>query len=709
MKLRDFVAAALSALVVTLVLTFAFSGWLRGLSIDLLFWLRQQTLAASSPAVSPPVVVIAIDEETYRREPFMGVPKAMWTKEFALVLDRVVESGVAVVGFDVIFPTSVEKHIRGFDRGFLLALRRASDRGKVVLAKVQHQLKPIQPYPGYSYAVAHEKNIRAANLFTDEDGIIREAPLWLKREGTASGAPLETTFALEIASRALQVTPRIDGSGRVTIGSYAVPGPNPGRMMLKFDGRAGAIPTYSFGDIYACAKGDKGEFFRSAFAGKVVLFGGVLDVEDRKLTSGRFITRPEAANRGSRCAHPLMGGIYRDDLRRDTVPGAYVQATAIANLLRRDALSEVPPPITAAVGGVLNFLTFLCVLIASPVIVLLTLAVGAGTWVAASTMLFGEGIVFPLLPPLVGALLTAPIAFAYRFAITDRDKRYLRRAFSYYLSPSLVERLIESEEIPKLGGETRFLTAFFSDLEGFTGISETQSPAALVAFLNVYLSELSNIIENKGGIIEKFIADGVAAVFGAPLADPDHPLHAVEAALEIQTRITTLELASGERQAVRTRIGINSGDMLVGNIGSQRRLNYSVMGDAANLASRLEGANKFYGTTILVSERTAGLCGDRIAFREVDTVRVVGRASPVTIFEPIDRADALSEAHAADLAKFHEGLVLYRGRRFADAAAMLGEIADKDPVARVFLARIAGLRDAPLPEAWDGIFDLAEK
>ena len=182
--------------------------------------------------------------------------------------------------------------------------------------------------------------------------------------------------------------------------------------------------------------------------------------------------------------------------------------------------------------------------------------------------------------------------------IADKDKRTLHKSFGLYLPPALVDRLADSNTMPALGGETQELTVFFPDIEGFTALSEGLSPQQLVAFLNAYFTVMSDAIEDHGGIIDKYIGDAVVGIFGAPLADPDHARHAVEAALDCQNRLAEVQKTFDFPDAtpVHTRIGINSGEMVVGNIGSRRRFNYTVIGDAVNLASRLEGANKHYGT-----------------------------------------------------------------------------------------------------------------
>src|SRR5215831_19580643 len=189
---------------------------------------------------------------------------------------------------------------------------------------------------------------------------------------------------------------------------------------------------------------------------------------------------------------------------------------------------------------------------------------------------------------------------------------------------------------PALGGEMRDVTIYFSDIADFSSIAEKIPPTELVAAMNEYLSAMTDVIEEHGGFADKYIGDSIVAVFGAPLDDPDHATNAVRAALQCSARLGTLDRVSREFGGTpRQRIGINSGSALLGNIGSRRRFNYTVLGDMVNLASRLEGANKYFGTSIIASEATVALTGAGFVWRELDIVRVQGRSQPVKIFEPL--------------------------------------------------------------------------
>ena len=222
---------------------------------------------------------------------------------------------------------------------------------------------------------------------------------------------------------------------------------------------------------------------------------------------------------------------------------------------------------------------------------------------------------------------------------------------------------------------------------------------------------MTDVIEAQGGFVEKFIGDAIVAVFGAPLPAPDHALRAVRAALACQRRLRELEpeLRLPEGFGLEARIGINTGEMLIGNIGSRRQFNYTVMGDAVNLASRLEGVNKAYGSGILASEETVKRCPEDFVFREVDLVRVLGRQQPLRIFEPLGRRAELAEGRLSRLQGFAEALSDFRASRFDTAAEAFEKLAGEDPVAQALAERARDYAAAPPPSDWDGVHNLDQK
>ena len=508
MKLRDLIAVGAVVLAASGAFTSPAFDRVGNLSIDVLFWLRHQLVGPQHAPETSPTVVVAIDEETYRTEPFRGLPKVLWTKYLATVVDATLTAGATVVGFDLIYPTSVERYLKGFDRELLVTLKRWSKTDQIVLGKVQHQHKPITPYAGYSFAVGHAKNIRSVNLLSDGDGVIRRVPLTFRSDRGVE----ETSMSLELAARARGSTVQRTADGDLVLDQAPIPGARNNRITINFASGPGAIPSYSLADLYACAQHGDIDYFRRHFAGKVVLVGAVLDIEDRQLTSKRFITTPEGQGLPERCVNPVMTDLYVDGLRRDTIPAVYIHANAVNNLLRGDALQEFDRfaiglfvlAITAAMAAITMAVPF--------AFAGLALVVGAAVWTGIAIWLFADAQVLPLLRPVISAAVASAALLGYRFTISDRDKRYIRQAFSLYLPASVVDRMMARGQLPTLGGETRELTVWFSDIADFTSISERLAPAELVSLLNNYLSEMTDLLEHHGGFIDKYIGDAIVAV-----------------------------------------------------------------------------------------------------------------------------------------------------------------------------------------------------
>lgn len=712
-RLRDLAAAALIAIAAALLLALPTFRVLEGLSIDALFWLRDRAWGPAHLPVDSPAVVLAIDEETYRRPPFADTPQAMWTPELGRVLGALLDAGVKVVGFDVVYPTSVEPFIRGFERDFLLTLRRGAREGRVVLGRVQHQEKPISPFGGYAIAVGRDANIRPLNVFEDDDGIIRRLPLGFRVADGQGEARTENALAVELAIRAQGLPsgtlPEVATTGGSVVAGYALPRDRSDTLLLNFDGGPGDIPAYSLADIHACVAAGNTEYLAKHFKDRIVFLGVTLDVEDRKLTSKRWITRPEGVNLPERCVHPVMPGLYRTDLRRDSIPGVFIHATAVNNLLRHEALAPVLPVPSFALSLAAALLVAAATMLLRPLLAAVVLVLTAAAWIVGTAVAFRAGLVLPLVQVLATGLAAFPLLMTYRVLVTDRDRRQLSRAFGLYLPKAEIDRMLSGGTQPALGGEERPVSILFSDIAGFTAISERHEPRRLVENLNQYFAAMTAIVEAHGGFVDKFIGDAVVAVFGAPVADERHAVHAVAAAMEMR-RLVNQEAASfslGDGQPLRIRIGVNSGTALVGNIGSPRRFNYTVMGDAVNLASRLEGANKIYGTQILVSEETASACAAAILLREVDTVRVVGRKTPVTLFEPLATQEAATEADRGTASAYAAAFFYWRSGRFAEAAEAFGGLTS-DPAAAALAEQARSLATEP-PAEWDGVTDLKEK
>jgi class 3 adenylate cyclase/CHASE2 domain-containing sensor protein len=704
---RAALAAFLIALVSALVAASPALDAVRGLSIDVLTALRWRAFGNAHPPASSPAVVVALDEETFRTPPFESTPSVTWTREIGQVLTAILDGGAKVVGFDIVFPTSIEQsavpfgdetlgaRVRGFDRDYLRALALGARAGKVVLGQVQHQDNPVLPSPGQRAAVGFGRNIRALNLHNDPDDVVRRVPLSFMVDGEQV-----PSMAAELAARTTGGTAAAAKFERLSV--------VPNTVTLNFAGGADDIPTFSLADLRACAeKGDK-EFFNRQFGGKIVLIGSVLDVEDRKITSKRFATAPEGA-RAARCALPMPA--FGQKFTRDSIVGVYIHATAVNNLVRGDALVEFDRTGIGVLSFALAALAAAAALALGPVAATLATLGIAAAWTAGATASMQAALALPLVEPIFAALAALGATIGYRFVIADRNKRLLRQSFALYLAPAVIEKMMASNKPPSLGGEMRNVTVYFSDIADFASFSENIAPGELVTAMNEYLSAMTDIIEAHGGFVDKYIGDAIVAVFGAPLDDPDHAANGVRAALKCTARLGELDrvAAAFRGRTVRQRIGLNSGEALVGNIGSHRRFNYTVMGDMVNLASRLEGANKFFATTVMASETTMALTGDAFVWRELDAIRVKGRANPVRIYEPLAAAGEMAPQQVACAKAYAEGLALFRARDFAGAAGHFARCAEADPPSALFLERAGELARRPPGPEWEPVNTLEEK
>jgi adenylate cyclase len=290
-----------------------------------------------------------------------------------------------------------------------------------------------------------------------------------------------------------------------------------------------------------------------------------------------------------------------------------------------------------------------------------------------------------------------------------REKRFIKSAFAMYLAPAVIEHLIQDPDKLSLGGEEREMTALFSDVQGFSSISEKLKPAELVHLLNEYLTAMSDVLFEFEGTVDKFEGDAIIAFFGAPIPCDDHARRACFAALAMQKKNAELneKFESEGRPHMLTRIGINTGHMVVGNMGSAQRMDYTIMGDSVNLASRLEGANKQYGSLIMISEYTYEQVRDSVEAREMDLITVVGKARSVRVYELLARKGEMDEKTAQAKAMFAQGLSLYRDRKWDEAITKFEEmirIRGRDKPAEVYIRRCKEFKENPPEPDWDGVF-----
>jgi adenylate cyclase len=399
-------------------------------------------------------------------------------------------------------------------------------------------------------------------------------------------------------------------------------------------------------------------------------------------------------------------------------PGVEVHANLIAGMMD-NALPSQPAYMQAAemllllsVGLSLMF----ALIRLNPLPGTILTAILAAVVFAGDLALWRYGkIALPLASSLLTITLLYAISMAYGYFFEARNKKQMASLFGQYVPPELVEKMSEEPEKYSMDGRSAELTVLFSDVRGFTTISESLDPRDLRLLINEFLTALSEVIRTQHlGTIDKYMGDCVMAFWGAPIYDPDHAKHAVLAGLDMQRAMRDLAPKLRERgwPEIHIGVGINTGKMTVGDMGSQIRRAYTVMGDAVNQASRFEGITKQYGVGMIVGATTRDACKDSIVFRELDRVRVKGKELPVTIFEAVGLSKDVSKETKGEIELFQQGLKHYRSQNWDMAELQLINLRTQHPDTRlyqVFLDRIAYFRKSPPPKDWDGAFDFDTK
>ncbi len=322
-------------------------------------------------------------------------------------------------------------------------------------------------------------------------------------------------------------------------------------------------------------------------------------------------------------------------------------------------------------------------------------------------------VIMPIASPLILVVLLFMMNMSYGFFIESRGKRQLTHLFGQYVPPDLVDEMSRNLKEINLDGEIRNMTVLFTDVRGFTSISENMGPKELTTYINAFLTPLTEVIHKNRGTIDKYMGDAIMAFWGAPLKDPRHGRNAMNAAMDMLQAIKKLNTdfkAKGQPE-IKIGIGINTGEMNVGNKGSEFRVDYTVLGDAVNLGSRLEGLTKNYGVDFIVNESTRHMVPE-FEYRLLDSVRVKGKKKPVTIYEPVDLVENVDKSERTRIKEFHHALKLYKQQNWDSAEQTLFQLSQQEPqrlIYQIYLDRIAFFRNNPPEESWDGVFTHTSK
>jgi adenylate cyclase len=524
----------------------------------------------------------------------------------------------------------------------------------------------------------------------DDDGLIRRAHVFRVFDGQAVPSLGLSAYAAAYQARhGKPLTGRIEGN-TLWIGKRQIPMDNQGRTILRYPGPSGTHQVFTAAEVIQSSlrlqEGEMPAVSPIVFQDRYVFFGfsapGLMDLRPTPLSP--------------------------------VTPGVEVHATILDNFLANDFIREMPMRRSvlimislALVAGVVARLSGRAWHSVVAFAVLLPLPWGLGLlFYDLSLLRWDFSCWWPVVPHTLAVGLSLLGAVLVNYATEGRQKAFIKSAFKHYLSPAVIDQIVQNPDQLKLGGERRELSILFSDLQGFSTISENMEPQDLTRLLNDYLSDMTDIILEEGGTLDKYEGDAIIAFWNAPLTQPDHAARACRAALRCQRKLAARRDEFKARTGVELhmRIGVHTGVVVVGNMGSRERFDYTVLGDAANLAARLEGANKAFGTFTMISEPAWEQAGDAVTGREIGLVRVVGRKSPVRVFEA---AAMEGESTENPWPLFNEAVAYCAASQWKEALALFKQWPD-DALAKKYAARCEALL-AGQETGWDGTWNLTEK
>ncbi|MCX5865084.1 MAG: adenylate/guanylate cyclase domain-containing protein [Deltaproteobacteria bacterium] len=678
------------------------------------------------------VVIVDIDERSLTEH-----GRWPWSRaKVALLVERLTQAGAAVVAFDVMFSepevnpamevaSFLRKQGEGshslaaelarfeerFDRDRLFA--EALSNKEVVLGYTFQPREPQrigvlpQPLVVANPQVIPQSSLAAMRGYTanlpilvqaaigsgffslipDLDGVVRRAPLVARyNDQIFSSLALETLRHFLLVDSISLHTSQINGVETVEsvdlAGFGSIPTDADGQMIVPYIGPTGSFPYVSASAVLA------GTAPANQMRGAIVLVG---------------TTAP---------------GLF--DLRSTPVqavyPGVEIHANLIDAILGKRFL--VQPAWSQGADFVVMMVAGLALALVlpfcAPLWQMLWTLVVAVVLVGGNLLLWRQGLVLSLAMPLILTGLLATCNLAYGFLVESRSRRQLKGMFGQYVPPQIVQEMSENPQKYSFEGETRELSVLFADIRGFTTLSEALSAGDLKKLLNRYFTPMTRIIFETRGTIDKYVGDMIMAFWGAPVPDEHHAVQAIEAALRMLQKTERLQRDFSEEGLPRIAIGIgiNTGLMNVGDMGSEFRRAYTVLGDAVNLGSRLEGTTKYYGVGLVVGETTKAAAGEAFVFCELDLVRVKGKAQAIRVYEPVCRQGEADEALLQELADYHRFLADFRARRWQEARAGFTRLRDGDPDRRlyaIYLERIEALVIDEPGEGWDGVYDRTEK
>jgi len=655
-----------------------------------------------SPLENPEVLLVEIDQQSLTALSEKGIQWPWPRQIYAPLVEFCTKAGAKGIIFDIIFsePSSYGKEddlalaeaIREARSVFLpMSLSSKPTEGKDVSSLsrfgIRHQGSPagfrearsfILPVPEFA---AGARGLGNVILSPDSDGVYRGVALFTRLNEyvfpSLTVAPLLERFDLK--------------EGKLFLDGKVLFLNREGQLMLHFYGKDFRFPRLNVLDILSAYQNP----------------GHPLSEKAREAIKDRYVIMALTAP-----------GLY--DLKPTSVtavsPGAYVHGILLTNLLNGDHLREVDGKWKYALmfllGSALGYVILATVSFWKNTLIFLLFVLG---WPALSlSLFFTQDSWIGFLSFEMAFFLIFGMTSTYSYNTEGKKRRVIRQLFSCYMSEVLVKELESNPQKARLGGDRRFITIFFSDLANFTTLSERFEPERIVSLLNEYFTEMSQVILDSQGVIDKYQGDGIMAFWGAPISLQDHAARACLAALECQVRMGKINHTPSREgiPPLSMRIGLHSGDAVVGNMGSAQRFDYTIIGDNVNLASRLEGVNKQFGTQVIISESTYLHARDRIEARELDLIAVKGKEKPIRIYELLGKKGGMTEEQNRWKLLYEEALRSYWAKDFAGARRLFAQVLETNPEdqpAAVLLKRCEDLQENAPAADWDGVFRLKQK
>jgi adenylate cyclase len=614
----------------------------------------------------PSAIIVAIDDASLGR-----IGRWPWPRSVhAQLIDRLREAGAKVIALDVNFP---EPSDTAADTALATSLKAAGNvvlpveldfvvRGNTLVFDSKNTVQPI------ALIQAESKAAGFSNIPLDTDGVARRLPTQSQGLDGSQVVPFAYETA-RLAGRAPEIA--------------SIPLDRSGRMLINFP----ASPRKAF-PIVSAADVIQGRVDAARLKDKVVFIGATArDLHDQQNVATSF---------------------------GDPMSGVEIHASVYDTLVQRKWLV----PVSLWIQGLLLLLVGLLLGLLVPRVkarasAIVALVIWLG-WIITSFVLFDRGYVLDIV------WISLVVFFGYmgllleRWLETDAQRKQIRAAFTRYVSPSVVEQLVREPERLKLGGDRRRMSVLFSDLRGFTTLSEGLTPEQLVDVLNTYLNEMTNIVFEEGGVLDKYIGDAVMAFWNAPLDQADHAARSVRTAIRMRDKLEQMNKDGAFPKGIELKVGVgvNTGDMVVGNIGADVRYDYTVIGDSVNLASRTESLCKEYGVQIIITKNTLDMLDESYITRELDSVAVKGKKEPVRIFQVLGMAGEVEDSHIKFAKQFETALNHYYGRNFTEAATeceKLLQIKPDDLTTQHLLERCHIYQETPPPADWNGAWVMTKK